>query len=210
MPCPQDARAGYPRQCCCLLSPVAQAFQPAALRFVRTSNTLHQTIQTVRPFGVLVRPCDPRLFLPFRASVSIERAASVRLLWPRLTSAIPSVRLTTSLARRQDDRSLRVRRVTFLPYTRRIYAGSVRMTSGFESIGPLAHRVDASYAVRVPRARSLPTASFRFRVAPDTLAVRLGVPVIKASIGTSTRQVTSRFAFAPRFQASSHDASRHA
>jgi hypothetical protein len=34
----------------------------------------------------------------------------------------------------------------------------------------------------------------------DTLAVRLGVPVIKASTGTSTRQVNSRVAFANRLQ----------
>ncbi len=76
MPCPQYARAGYPRRFRRLLSPVAQAFQPAALRFVRTSNTLHQTVQTVRPFDAMVRPCDPWLFLPLRASVSIERAAN--------------------------------------------------------------------------------------------------------------------------------------
>jgi len=90
--------------------------------------------------------------------------------------------------------------VTFLPRTRRIYADSVRMTSGFGSMRPLAHHVDASYAICVPRVGSLPSASFRFRVAPDTLAVRLGVPVIKASTGTSTRQVNSRFAFAHRLQ----------
>ena len=137
-----------------------------------------EKVQTVRPFVTL----------------------RTRLLWPRLTSAAPSSRLTTRLARRQNDRPLRVRRLTFLPYTRRIYADPVRMTSGFESIGPLAHRVDASYAVRVPRARSLPSASFRFRFAADTLAVRLGVPVIKASTGTYTRQVNSRLTFAHRLQ----------
>src|SRR5690606_19890251 len=96
--------------------------------------------------------------------------------------------------------SLRVRRVTFLPFARRIYAGSIRMTLGFESIGPLAHLAGASYAVRIPRARSLPAASFRLRLAADALAVRLEVPVIKASTGTSTRQVTSLFASARRFQ----------
>ena len=85
--------------------------------------------------------------------------------------------------------------MTFLPHTRRIYADSVRMTLGFESIGPLAHQDGASYAVRVPRARSLPAASFRFRVPADTLAVRLEVPAIKASTGTLTRQVTSWVAF---------------
>lgn len=88
--------------------------------------------------------------------------------------------------------------MTFLPPIRRIYAKSVRMTLGFGSFGPLAHRLDASYAIPVRRIGSLPAASFRFRVAPDTLAVRLGVPVIKASTGTLTRQVTSRLAFAPR------------
>ena len=92
--------------------------------------------------------------------------------------------------------------MTFLPYTRRIYAATVRMTSGFESIGPLAHRCDASYAIHVLRARSLPAASFGLRLAADALAFRLGVPVIKVSTGTFTRPVTSRFAFAPRLTAS--------
>ena len=94
--------------------------------------------------------------------------------------------------------------MTFLPHTRRIYADSVRMTWGFESIGPLAHQDDASYAVRVPRAGSLPAftlppwsrSPFRFRLTTDTLAVRLEVPAIKASTGTLTRQVTSWVAFA--------------
>ncbi len=90
--------------------------------------------------------------------------------------------------------------MTFLPYIRRIYIGLVWMTSGFESIGPLAHRADALYAVRVPRTGSLPTASFGFRLAADTLAVRLGVPVIRASAGTRTRPVNTRLAFAHRLQ----------
>ena len=110
----------------------------------------------------------------------------------------------------QASRPLRVRRATFLPSTRRIYAESVRMASGFRSMRPLAHQLDASYAVRVPRAGSLPSASFRFRLATDTLAVRLGVPAIKASTRTFTRQVASRFAFVNRLPASGHDAARHA
>jgi hypothetical protein len=85
--------------------------------------------------------------------------------------------------------------VTFLPYTRRIYAATVRMTSGFESICPLAHRCDASYAIHVLRAGSLPAASFGLRLAADALAFRLGVPVIKVSIGTFTQPVTSRDSF---------------
>ena len=92
--------------------------------------------------------------------------------------------------------------MTFLPYTCRIYAGPIRMTLGFESIGPLAHRFDALYAVHVLRARSLPAASFGLRLAADALAFRLGVPVIKVSTGTLTRPVTSRFAFALQLTAS--------
>src|SRR6185369_6087760 len=41
----------------------------------------------------------------------------------------------------------------------------------------------ASYAIPVRRARTLPAASFRFRVTPDTLAVRLTVPVIRVRRG---------------------------
>jgi hypothetical protein len=43
--------------------------------------------------------------------------------------------------------------------------------------------VAASYAIPVRRARTLLTASFRFRVAPDTLAVRLTVPTIRVRRG---------------------------
>ena len=39
---------------------------------------------------------------------------------------------------RQDDRSPRVTRVTFIPYTRRINFHTFRMVWGFESLGPLA------------------------------------------------------------------------
>ena len=90
--------------------------------------------------------------------------------------------------------------MTFLPRTRRIYAVSIRMTSGFGSMRPLAHQDVASYAIRVPRVGSLPSASFGSHLAVDTLAVRLGVPVIKASTGTFTRQVNTRLAFAHRLQ----------
>ena len=88
-----------------------------------------------------------------------------------------------ALASRQIDSSPRVRRVTFAPSTRRIYAASVRMTSGFESFRPLAHLLRRLYALRVPRAGALPAASFRLRLAADALAVRLAVPVIRARRG---------------------------
>ena len=84
------------------------------------------------------------------------------------------------------------------------------MTLGFESLRPLAHQAIASYPVRVPRAGSLPAASVRFTITRDTLAVRLEVPVIKASIGTFTQQVTTWIAFAHQLSSVSQDASRHA
>jgi len=45
------------------------------------------------------------------------------------------------LALRQPDRSPRVRRVTFIPYTRSIYDSVVRMTLGFGRSGSLAHQL---------------------------------------------------------------------
>ena len=188
MPCPLDAHRPCSRRFRCLPSGRAPASQPSSLHLVQASNAQ-------RRFG---SNCSA-----LRGDMHAATMASADSCRPIATPC-------DAASTRQDGRPLRVRRVTFLPHTRRIYAGPVRMTSGFESIGPLAHQADASYAIRVPRAGSLPSASFGFHLAMDTLAVRLGVPVIKASTGTLTRQVTSRFAFAPRFAASGHDAARHA
>ena len=59
------------------------------------------------------------------------------------------------------------------------------MTEGFGHRRCLAPRHDASHAIRVPRVRmfrpAMPPASFRSHLTLGTLAVRLGVPVIKAS-----------------------------
>ena len=57
------------------------------------------------------------------------------------------------------------------------------MTEGFGPRRFLAPRHDASHAIRVPRVRILPSASFRSHLTMGTLAVRLGVPVITASKG---------------------------
>ena len=57
------------------------------------------------------------------------------------------------------------------------------MTEGFGPRRFLAPRHDASHAIRVPRVRISPSASFRSHLTMGTLAVRLGVPVIKASKG---------------------------
>jgi len=210
MPRPLDARWPYPRRFRRLLSGRAPAFQPSFLRLFQASNAL-------RRFGLnrlALRRGDAALRPPAVSALSGQ--------CPGRAGRQPTTTMASSdfcrpfdppcdgPSTRQDDRPLRVRRVTFLPYTRRIYATAVRMTSGFESIGPLAHRCDASYAIHVLRARSLPAASFGPHLAVGALAFRLGVPVIKVSTGTCTRPVNSRFAFAPRLTASVMTLSRHA
>ena len=188
MPCPLDAHLPCSRRFRRLPSGRAPASQPSCRHLSRTSNARRRFDSN----------CSA-----LRGDMHAATMASADFCCPIATPY-------DAASTRQSNRSLRVRRATFLPHTRRIYATPVRMTLGFESSCPLAHRATASYAVRVPRAGSLPSASFRFHLAMDTLAVQLGVPVIKASTGTSTRQVASRFAFATRSAASGHDAARHA
>ena len=59
--------------------------------------------------------------------------------------------------------------MTFTPSTRRIYARPIRMTLGFRFIGPFAHLTVAFYAVRVPRAGALLSASFPRRITATQL-----------------------------------------
>ena len=115
-------RGSYPQRFRRLLSDSAPASQPSGLRLSHSSNASSQ----------------------IGSSRSALHRGARRLLRPRLTSAHPSPRLSASLALRQMSRPPRVRRVTFLPHTRRIYAPSVRMASGFGSFCPLAHLQDAS------------------------------------------------------------------
>jgi hypothetical protein len=84
-------------------------------------------------FRAVIEPVVPHV----ASCLALHRRAS-QLLWPRLTAASPSSRLTTSVASRQRCSSPRVRRVTVAPSTRRIYARPVRMTSGFRVLCPLA------------------------------------------------------------------------
>ena len=85
----------------------------------------------------------------------------------------------------QANRPLRVRRATFLPSTRRIYFHIFWIAIGLRVSWPSRPDVAASYAVPVRRARSLPTASFRFRLTTNTLAVQLTVPAIRVRRGLS-------------------------
>ena len=52
----------------------------------------------------------------------------------------PCASLFSNTSHRQENNSPRVRRVTFISYTRGIYGGLVRMTLGFGSFCPLAHQ----------------------------------------------------------------------
>ena len=59
------------------------------------SRESYWPLPIVRAFDGSLRPCGPWLFLPFRVSVSTERAGGSRLLCPLLTSAFRSGHLTT-------------------------------------------------------------------------------------------------------------------
>jgi hypothetical protein len=83
---------------------------------------------------------------------------------------------------RQVDRAPRVRRVTFRPSPPHLHR-SVPDAVGLRPPTPPRPHSAASHAVRVPRVGHLLAASFRFHLTVDTLAVRLGVPGIKASKG---------------------------
>jgi len=108
----------------------------------------------------------------------------------------------------QSVRSPRVRRATFAAHTRRIYFLAFRMAIGLRPVLLPRPVKAASYAVSVRRATALPTASFGFRLATDTLAVQLTVPTIRVRRGLSPLGPFSRH-HSGRISAS-QGASRHA
>ncbi|TLF52778.1 hypothetical protein FEI13_03490 [Halomonas urmiana] len=87
------------------------------------------------------------------------------------------------------ERVSRARRATFLPSTRRIYFHIIWIAIGVRVSWPSHPDGTASYAAPVRRARSLPTASFRFRLATDTLAVQLMAPAIRVRRGLSPQVI---------------------
>ena len=154
VPCPFDAPSPYLRRCRRLSSGDAPASQPSCLRLFQTSNCRSGSALRVRPFA----------------------AVRKQLLWPRLTAAFPRT-LGTRLGG-----SPGVRRVTFLPPTRRIY--SLPVAIGLQRPVPPRPPPAASYAVCVPRAGSPPTTAFPLHPC-HAVAVRLGVPTTRVSGGTS-------------------------
>lgn len=83
------------------------------------------------------------------------------------------------------------------------------MSLGVQSVGPFAHRSDASYAVRVPRARALPMASVPPPITRTQLPHRLGVPVIKAPRGLSPPSLPGSLSLLG-YPAPNYGAARHA
>jgi hypothetical protein len=106
---------------------------------------------------------------------ALRRAA--HLLWPRLTSPAPSPCLSASVAlsgRTGDLPGYRALTFTLMP------VGSTSQRSvqvpGFDDMGRLTP-LPRLYPLPVRQANALPSASFRFAVTRDTLAVRLTVPL---------------------------------
>ena len=69
---------------------------------------------------------------------------------------------------------------------------SSRVTTGLWVLSPPRPDGNASYALRVPRAGTLRTASFRFHLTVDTLAVRLTIPITRARRGLAPPSVPLR------------------
>ena len=111
-----------------------------------------------------------------------------RLLRPLLSSAAPSRRLAAPVAhalrgdwaeRQTSQGKTRDLRAIYLSHLRPPLPGCI----GLRALWPSRPGADASYALAVRQAGTLLTASFRFRIAPDTLAVRLAVPTPRARRG---------------------------
>jgi hypothetical protein len=130
------------------------------------------------------------------------------LLRPLLTSVFYSHLLAKRLAFQQENRSPRVRRVTFLSHRLHLHY-SLPDDIGLRVFLHSYPSDNASYAISVRPIKSLPTASFRPYLAIAALAVRLEVPVIKALRDLSS---LSYFLACFRLQVAcaSHGASRHA
>ena len=110
----------------------------------------------------------------------------------RMASADPSLPIPPPYdgsSTRQVTRYPRVGRTTFIPYARRIYFLIFRVTIGLRILWPPRPDEAASYALRIPRAGTLRTASFRFHLTTDTLAVRLTIPATRVRRGLAPPSV---------------------
>ena len=144
----RDAQIRYSRRFRRLPFRPARASQPSGLRLLHASNV-------TAPVQLLMFGPSPPCLAATMASADF---------YPPI--ATPH---GVGQPRWQTGRPPRVRRLTFAPYTRRIYAGSVPDGIGLRVFWPARPPTGASYAIRVPQAGALPTASFRPRLATTPL-----------------------------------------
>ena len=142
-------------------------------------------VGTNGPSGQSQAPVLPRDFCSARSESTRDyplmtgsalRSARAELLWPRLTSGDPSQHLAmpVALGRPPDLPGYGAPTFPLMP----VGSTSQRSVqeSGFASIGLLTP-LRRLYPLPVRQASALPTASSRFRLATDTLAVRLTLPL---------------------------------
>lgn len=82
----------------------------------------------------------------------------------------------------------------FPSYTRLIYSESSEQLWDFVLFGRLIHSHKPWYQVSVRRVRCLPTVSFRFHLAMDTLAFGCSLPTVRAAWGLAPVRIRSCWA----------------
>lgn len=113
---------------------------------------------------------------PLMTGSALRSTGAVPLLRPLLTAARPSQHLAMPVAMWQACSSPRVMRATFMLCPSDIRGGVLckYRASHLLACLPTPPRL---YPLPVRRTSILPAASFGFRIAPDTLAVRLPLPL---------------------------------
>ncbi len=91
--------------------------------------------------------------------------------------------------------------MAFIPYTRRIYVQTIRVTIGLQISMPPRPSPKRLLCGSCASGRDFACSFLQTPLRSDALAVRLRVPVITVSRGTCTLQATSRFGFPYRLQA---------
>jgi hypothetical protein len=132
---------------------------------------------------------------PSASPATIERSASVRRYLFSPSSVGPTNTASADFPHpiptscnagctRQSEGSPRVKRVTFVPSTCRIYACTLRVILGFGSVGPLA-RVQSPLCASCSSGRHFAYSFLQTPPCDDALAVRLAVPITRACKGLS-------------------------
>ena len=122
------------------------------------------------------------------------------LPWYKLISFAPSRILSNPVSHWQSDRLPRGNARDLPTDTCCIYVHGFRTSIGLPNISAFSPTVTTSDAIAVRHASGLPSTSFRFRFATDTLAVWLSIPLAELSSGLappSYPTTTTCFGIAP-------------